>query len=1076
MKKFSALLLICCILLMLTLSVSFFGCYPEVTVTVTIEGEAYRGAVCSIFAIVKGADEYTEVEFEIVEDYDWVSINGNELLFTKNAVVGATVTVKATIDGYEGEKSITVGHTPINGLAIEEIPILSAGDSYPLTVTTDPFYADDLEVSYEVILGENVATVNDGILYISNEANYTDDIRLIARVGEKTSETVFVKISTVQPETLQLYSDKYTLKRGEQAKITCIVTPSNCTLGTAELIVPESKYYTYNPIGILTVSDNAPEGEIEIIAKLGVLTQSIKLRIVKTPVEKIEFTASKNSYLHAGDNVELFTQAFPENATYNEITVEAVLGAEYIEFTSKLSFIVTTAEVGKKITLYAHADGVDAYLSFETVAIDVEDILISFDGSVSVTVGSERELYCAVKPSNATYKDVTLTISKGSEYASIDGNRIIFDSISDTLTEVEISVSAGEITRTVMFYIVPVPVERIELTTKDVTTELKSNDTVTFDAAIFPSDATYSDIEYRFESGEQLGFFVGNTFKVNDPTERGRVVIYAVSRDGIRSNSITLEIFGNITELEPLSWSELDNSPNLLDGCESVRIDFSELNIDADYTTLIISDDVEYLELIGNYDGTDHIISNLSFYFLTTDSVYVRFENFAIENNGGFSDYVIDFGNYATITLEIVGENYIKASSVYKPSAAGFMVDGAFTGESTDYIRKNGMSGFNGTDGGTAINVKSIEIIGSGNIELVAGSGSDGTDGTNGANASGKTFAGNGGDGGAGGNSGYALTCETFICNIEGKLILSGANGALGGKGGKGGIADDGYSGSDGNDGVNGIARNPLLATVKVEYVTENCSIKLGNVVGNSAVRVFVFDEFAEMLSKYYKINVHYGTDLDNPHSQFKMVALTSAVEINRMLSALDYALQSFPKNLYIEMVQSSKKDIDIYIVKSITKSSSEVYGLTSDANNVWFETFDTRLRGVYYSTPYNIMIHELLHVLTYNLDNATDSSLKKTLPSYNLSYSYRTNSIGVYDPTNGYDEDNSVFLCKYSKSSYNEDISDNLSMIAMLPKKEAYLEEDKPMYLKVRYITSVYVGYYSTLSDRTEFRWNRFI
>lgn len=1075
MKKFSALLLICCILSVLTLSVSLFGCIPKVTVTVTIEGEAYRGAVCPIYATVIGIDEYSDVRFEIVEDYDWVSISGNELLFTKKAIVGSTVTVKATIDGYDGKKTVTVGHTPLNGLEIEEIPLLSAGESYKLTVNTDPFYADDAEIAYEVVSGENVATISDDILHIANDANYTDDIRIIARSGDITSDIVFVKISTVQPETLELHSDKYTLKRGEQAKLTCVVTPSNCTLGTAELIVPESEFYTYNPLGILTVKDTAPEGEIEIVAKLGALTKSIKLQIVKTPVEKIEFTASKNGYLHAGDKVDLFAQAFPDNATYNEITLEAVLGAEYIEF-SPTMFTVTTAEVGKKITLYAHADGIGAYLSFETVAIDVEDISITFDGSVSVTVGSERELNCTVKPTNATYKDVTLSISKGNEYACIEGNKVKFESISDTLTEVKISATAGGITRTITFYIVPVPVEKIELSTKDATTELKSNDTVTFETVIFPSNATYDDIEYRFESGEQLGFFVGNTFKVNDPTERGRVVIYAESRDGIRSNSITLEIFGNITVLTPNYWSELDNSPTLLDDSESVRIDFSELKKDADYTTLIISDDVEYLELVGTYDGVDYIISNLTLYFLTTDSVYVRFENFAIENNGGFCDYVIDFGNSATITLEIVGKNYIKASSVYKPSTSGFMVDGAFTGESTDYIRKNGMSGFNGTDGGTAINAKNIEITGTGNLELVAGSGSDGSDGTNGANTSGKTFAGNGGNGGSGGNSGYALTCETFICNIEGKLILTGANGALGGKSGKGGTADEGYSGSDGIDGENGTARYPLFATVKTEFVTDNFGVTLGNVIGNSAVRFFVFDEFADMLSKYYKIDVHYGTDLDNPHSQFKMVALTSAVEINRMLSALDYALQTFPKNLYIEMAQSSKKDIDIYIVQSITKGSSEVYGLTSDSNNVWFETFDTRLRGVYYSTPYNIMIHELLHVLTYNLDDATNSSLKKILPKYNLNYSYKTNSSGVYDPTNGYDEDNSVFLCKYSKSSYSEDVSDNLSMIAMLPNKEAYLGEDKPMYLKVRYVTSVYVGYYSTLSDRTEFRWNKFM
>ncbi len=1076
MKKQSALLLICCMLLMLTLSVSLFGCFSNVSVTVTIEGEAYRGAVCPIYATIKGIDEYTDVQFEIVEKYDWASISGNDLLISKNAEVGATVTVRATINGYKGENTITVGHTPVDSVKIDDIPTLKAGDSYPLSVTLEPFYADDVDISYDIILGESVATVTDGVLYIANEANYTDDIRIVANAGGRISETAFVKISTVQPQTLQLRSDKYTLKRGEQAKITCIVTPSNCTLGAAELKVPESEYYTYNPIGILTVSDTAPEGEIEIEAKLGALTQCIKLQIVKTPVERIDFTASMGKYLRLGDNVELDVRTIPDNATYKDITVEVVEGGEYIEFTKELTFTVKTAEVGKEIIISAKADGVSAYLSFETVAINVEDILISFDGAVSVTVGSERELVCTVLPQNATNKDISITISKGNDYARIEGSKILFTSISDTLTEVEVSVSADGVTRSVTFYITPVPVERIELSTDDVITELRSNDTVVFDTVVYPSNATYQDIEYRFESGEQLGFFVGNTFKVYDAAEYGRAVIYAISRDGIKSNTITLEIFGDIKELEPLKWSELDNSPALLDDCSSVRIDFRGLKTDADNTTLIISDDVEYIEFIGQYDGVDNIINEFSLYFLTTDSVYVRFENFAISNNSGFSGYVIDFGNSATVTLEIVGVNYIKASSVYKPSTTGFMVDGEFMGESTDYIRKNGMNGFNGTDGGTAVNAKAIEIIGVGNLELIAGNGSDATDGTDGADGSVATFAGNGGDGGAGGNSGYALTCETFICNIDGKLLLVGGNGALGGKGGKGGIANKGYYGSDGLDGENGRARDPLAVTKKAEYDTNNCIITLGRVVSNSAVRVFVFDELAELLSKYYKIYVHYGNDLNNPHRQFEMIPQTAAVEINRMLSALDYALQAFPKNLYIEMTQSSKRDINIYIVRSITKGASVVYGLTSDANNVWFATFETRLRGIYYSTPYNIMIHELLHVLTYNLDDATDNELKKTLPSYNLNYGYGSNSRGVYDPTNGYNEDNSVFLCTYSKSSYGEDISDNLSMIAMLPNKVPYLEKDKPLYTKVKYITSVYVGYYSTLSDRTEFKWNRFM
>lgn len=1080
MKKNILIILLISILL-LSLSAVFFGCQVKenIEIELIVEGDIYRGSASNIYAKVKGTDDYSDIKFEVVEKYNWAIIQNQQLLITADAVVGATVTVRVTLGECQDSLSLVVGNTPLKSLSINEIPQLTAGSSYVLSSKFDPVYADDVKVEYEVINGNSVADIVDGVLYISREANYTDDVRIVAKADGKTSEVAFVKISTVQPESLKIEASSYTLKRGEFATIKCVVTPSNCTLGEAELVIPESDYYTYNKLGVLTVSDLAPEGEIEIKAHLGALTETIRIKIVKTPVERIDFTASKEGFVRYGDIVELSTNVIPTNATYGDVSISVIEGEEYLNFLSENVFEITAHEEGKQIVIIATADGVNANLVFETESVPLEDISVKVDGSSAVSVGTTRTLTVSAVPENAKLQNLEFEIVEGGDYAVLDNNSITFVSVGQSKTKVAVTVRSGEISKTVVFFVVPVPVESIEISTNDPITDLKPLDTVCFTAVITPTNASFSNLTYKIQSGEQFGSIEGNVFTVSETAGKGSVSIYAESDDGVRSNTITIEIFGNVKLLTPATWSSIDNKATLLDGTKSVRIDFSLLEQNADYTTLIISDDVEYIEFVGKYNQSNSVIYNLSIYFLTTDNVYCKFENFAIVSNGGFGEYVVDFGNMSTVVVEVIGTNYIEASSVYMPSAADFTVNGLFEGNSSDYLRKAGMDGFGGLSGGTAINACNLQISGKGDLKLVAGSGSNGTDGTNGADSESTVFAGKGGNGGYGGDSGYAIFCDTFICNIKGTLSLIGGNAGNGGTGGKGGInANTSYSGVNGIDGEDGKAKYPIFSNTQTIHLTNNYSVTMGKVVNNNQTRTFVYDDFAETIEKFYKINVHYGTDLSNPHYlRFSMTEQTSVVEITKMLHALDYALQVFPKNLYSEIMTESKNKINIYIVKSITrKPSSIVYGLTSDVNNVWFATFDTRLRGVYYSTPYNIMVHELLHVLTYNLDDQTNKNLEKTLPSYNLGYSYTTTNAGVYDPDKGYGADNSVFLCAYSKSSYSEDVSDNLSMVGMLVTKPDYLAEGKAFNKKIAYINSVYVGFYKTLAPYTPLKWMRYI
>ena len=107
-------------------------------------------------------------------------------------------------------------------------------------------------------------------------------------------------------------------------------------------------------------------------------------------------------------------------------------------------------------------------------------------------------------------------------------------------------------------------------------------------------------------------------------------------------------------------------------------------------------------------------------------------------------------------------------------------------------------------------------------------------------------------------------------------------------------------------------------------------------------------------------------------------------------------------------------------------------------------------------------MLHELLHVLTFNLPSDVVSELKSGIKSYNLGLSYVSNSSGVYNPKGGNNGTNSAFLTLYSKNDYREDISDNLSLMAMLVGPRDFTAADAPLAKKATYITGVLDAYYT--------------
>jgi hypothetical protein len=141
----------------------------------------------------------------------------------------------------------------------------------------------------------------------------------------------------------------------------------------------------------------------------------------------------------------------------------------------------------------------------------------------------------------------------------------------------------------------------------------------------------------------------------------------------------------------------------------------------------------------------------------------------------------------------------------------------------------------------------------------------------------------------------------------------------------------------------------------------------------------------------------------------------------------------------------------------------------------VWFATFAPRKRDYMWSNYYNIMVHEMLHLLTFGMGSTSSNPMRTGLPTYNQGYGYVTNAAGVYDPATGQDAQNSPFLTKYSKSDFNEDISDNLSLLCMLVAPCDLTEASAPLTQKAIYITKTYQDYFRNVRLWRGVKWLRF-
>lgn len=936
------------------------------------------------------------------------------------------------------------------------------------------------DCSLEVIEGAEVASVEGEKVRIASTARGGDAFTLRVTVKDVSQEKRFVVVAPAVERVTLLAAES--AEAGQSVALSVEVMPEGAVASEPVYTVVSGAGTVEG--GVLKISDRADGGEVVLKASVGGVESEEKHILISTvQTRNVFLTLSAKSAL-PGETVRYVKTKEPAVSSY-DIIVSIEEGADVAELDAQdgILRIKEGAPMGSEVVLVARSGYCEAR---ETLRVDYPEVqnISAWSGGASVAPGTERTFEYSVLPIGANPAEVRISILVGAEFVEWSGGTT-FHVLTDARQGAEITflLEASEEVYTTLSY----RVEKRTLTSLSIETAgslayLKSGESLRFTHQAEPADYD-GEVVYRAAEGADLVTINGDTVTVKDGADIGRVVLFAESTDGTRSNEIEFTVSGRYSRRVYSSWANVSLSsagenasvwmvlpPVLNTGCLTVLVPYEVVD----------------LVIEGQYDGTEEsAYRDLYFYFRNAPERTVTLWNFGTVATQGLGGTVMDFGSSGKTEIVLKGANLVKADSPYLLDNSGEVTDGLwnnnYSSAAQKQLRRSGKSGYVGTAGGTAIGGYSFVFEGSGTLVAVAGSGVDGTPGGTGADAAYEEgvstyLSGKGGDGGHGGDSGAAIFAYT-VSFVSGGITVLPGNAGKGGSGGEAGSLSalvgrdvamlSGGAGAAGLDGV----PYPAVRATKISGAFVNAT---GKVESRKKTYDGTIATLAATLARFYGVGVYYGTALENPYKNYSrsrryvMQEQTDGVVLMQQANFLMYTMSRIPKNAWREIAFRSGKIVKIYLCKSITSGTgSVILGLTSDSNRVWFATFDTEIRGVYYGGYFNIMLHEFVHAFHYNFSTSARTSFETELKSLNYGLAYKS-SYGtgerVYGVRDDYDETNSCFLSNYSRKSVMEDAAETLSIASLFLSLEPPLREGN-IRKKFDLLATVFAREYETLS-----------
>ena len=349
------------------------------------------------------------------------TVTGSSTTATLRGLQPGTVTIEArSEDGPYGTIIIDVVKLPVSSVNFTVSNPIYVGDTKNVTATINPSNATNQSITW-TSSDPSVATVtatNNTNAVITAKAVGSTKITAKSSDGPYYSYTIQVK--PVEVSQMGLNAGPTSVRVGETIPMVVTVGPSNATDKTVTWTSSDTNIATISNVSSDTLTaqiKGIKPGTVTIKAQSSgdpYMTRTIT--VTKVPVSSLNVSIPQST-IEVGNTMTINASVSPTNATYPNITWTtsnsniATISASNSAGTSAKF----TAKAAGTVTITATADGISKSLTITVNprTVTVTDVTIS-PTSASLQVGKTATFTATVKPTNATNKNITWSVSNSS--------------------------------------------------------------------------------------------------------------------------------------------------------------------------------------------------------------------------------------------------------------------------------------------------------------------------------------------------------------------------------------------------------------------------------------------------------------------------------------------------------------------------------------------------------------------------------------------------------------------------------------------------------------------------------------
>jgi uncharacterized protein YjdB len=348
------------------------------------------------------------------------------------AVVAAVAIVVAVLNPASAPDPTepTPGPKPV---LVEEISVsaerseIYIGDSLQLSAAVLPENAENKAVIWSLVSGSECATISEtGLLTAMAPGQVL--VRAEAKDGSGVYGEFMLNINQlpmVSVQSITLSADKNNVDMGKQLSILAEVLPADAENKSLRWeVVSGAEFAEIDGNGVLT---GKAAGSVTVRATAqdssGVFGE-ITITVNPAPVTNVtSITISGAKDIKVGDSLQLSATVKPDNATNKGITWSISSGSSYATISDAGKLTAKAAGTVKVKATAKDGSGASAEVTVKITAktVSVTSVTLSA-GKTTIYVGDTLQLTAAVKPDNATNKNVTWSISSGSARGSVDAS------------------------------------------------------------------------------------------------------------------------------------------------------------------------------------------------------------------------------------------------------------------------------------------------------------------------------------------------------------------------------------------------------------------------------------------------------------------------------------------------------------------------------------------------------------------------------------------------------------------------------------------------------------------------------